>query len=78
MCVSRIGTSPYNVSSTAPAKPQRMRKSIRRIVTGHDDAGRAIIVSDGPPDRVQSIGNGIRAKRRRGSIAVAINPWNPT
>jgi mannose-6-phosphate isomerase-like protein (cupin superfamily) len=34
-----------------------MRKSVRRIVTGHDDAGRAVIVSDGPPDRVQSIGN---------------------
>ena len=30
--------------------------TIRRVVTGHDKEGRAIIQSDGTPDRVQSIG----------------------
>ena len=30
--------------------------SVRRIVTGHNAQGRAIIQSDGPPDRVQPIG----------------------
>jgi len=28
----------------------------RRIVTGHDDAGRSIILSDAPPERVQKLG----------------------
>lgn len=28
----------------------------RRIVTGHDEAGRAVILSDAPPTRVQQIG----------------------
>lgn len=28
----------------------------RRIVTGHDEAGRAVILSDGPPSRTQQIG----------------------
>ena len=36
-----------------------MAKSVRRIVTGHDAAGRAIIESDAPPTRVQVLsGNG--------------------
>jgi hypothetical protein len=36
-----------------------MLKVIRRVVTGHNPAGRAIIQSDGPPARVQAIaGNG--------------------
>jgi mannose-6-phosphate isomerase-like protein (cupin superfamily) len=30
-----------------------MSKSFRRVVTGHDAAGRAIIQSDGPPERVK-------------------------
>jgi mannose-6-phosphate isomerase-like protein (cupin superfamily) len=34
-----------------------MHKPFRRIVTGHDDAGRAIIQSDAPPDRVKSLAN---------------------
>lgn len=29
---------------------------MRRIVTGHDDQGRAIILSDAPPERVQKLG----------------------
>jgi hypothetical protein len=33
-----------------------MPEVMRRIVTGHDDAGNAIIVSDAPPERVQKIG----------------------
>jgi mannose-6-phosphate isomerase-like protein (cupin superfamily) len=33
-----------------------MPTSFRRIVTGHDDAGNAIILSDGPPERVTQIG----------------------
>lgn len=33
-----------------------MLKPVRRIVTGHNPAGRAIIQSDGPPTRVQVIG----------------------
>lgn len=33
-----------------------MRKPFRRIVTGHDAAGRAIIQSDAPPTRIQTIG----------------------
>jgi uncharacterized cupin superfamily protein len=33
-----------------------MPEIMRRIVTGHDDAGNAIIVSDSPPERVQRIG----------------------
>jgi len=33
-----------------------MTNKVRRIVTGHDDAGRAIIVSDGSPERIESVG----------------------
>jgi hypothetical protein len=33
-----------------------MKPPFRRIVTGHDDAGDALILSDGPPARVQRIG----------------------
>jgi mannose-6-phosphate isomerase-like protein (cupin superfamily) len=33
-----------------------MQKSIRRVVTGHDAAGHAIIQSDAPPTRVQVVG----------------------
>ena len=33
-----------------------MPEVMRRIVTGHDDAGNAIIVSDAPPERVQRVG----------------------
>jgi len=35
-----------------------MTKPFRRIVTGHDAAGKAIIQSAAPPGRVQVIGNG--------------------
>jgi mannose-6-phosphate isomerase-like protein (cupin superfamily) len=35
-----------------------MSKPFRRIVTGHDSAGKAIIQSAAPPTRVQVIGNG--------------------
>ena len=33
-----------------------MKPSFRRIVTGHDDEGTAVILSDAPPPRVQRIG----------------------
>lgn len=33
-------------------------KPVRRVVTGHNEAGRAIIQSDAPPTRVQVIGGG--------------------
>jgi hypothetical protein len=33
-----------------------MPEAMRRIVTGHDDAGKAIIVSDAPPERIEKIG----------------------
>lgn len=33
-----------------------MQKPFRRVVTGHDDAGNAIILTDAPPERVQQIG----------------------
>jgi mannose-6-phosphate isomerase-like protein (cupin superfamily) len=33
-----------------------MPEVMRRIVTGHDDAGNAVIVSDAPPERVRKIG----------------------
>ena len=33
-----------------------MHKAFRRIVTGHDDAGNAIILSDAPPERIQQVG----------------------
>jgi mannose-6-phosphate isomerase-like protein (cupin superfamily) len=33
-----------------------MTSSLRRIVTGHDSAGKAVIVSDAPPARIQLIG----------------------
>ncbi|MGA9026442.1 MAG: cupin domain-containing protein [Steroidobacteraceae bacterium] len=32
---------------------KQMTKPFRRVVTGHDDAGRAIIQSDAPPERVK-------------------------
>lgn len=32
-----------------------MSKPFRRLVTGHDDSGRAIIQSDGPPPRVKAL-----------------------
>ena len=32
-----------------------MSKLFRRIVTGHDDAGRAIIQSDAPPERIKTL-----------------------
>lgn len=35
-----------------------MSKPFRRIVTGHDPAGKAVIQSDAAPTRVQVIGNG--------------------
>ena len=35
-----------------------MSKSFRRIVTGHNAKGEAIIVSDAPPTRVQVLGDG--------------------
>jgi quercetin dioxygenase-like cupin family protein len=33
-----------------------MSKTFRRVVTGHDDAGNAVILSDAPPERVQQVG----------------------
>ena len=33
-----------------------MSHPLRRIVTGHDDAGNAIVVSDAPPARAQQVG----------------------
>ena len=36
-----------------------MQAPFRRIVTGHDSEGRAIIQEDGPPPRVQQIGGAI-------------------
>jgi mannose-6-phosphate isomerase-like protein (cupin superfamily) len=33
-----------------------MQSAFRRIVTGHDDTGKAIIISDAPPTRVVKIG----------------------
>ena len=36
-----------------------MSKPFRRIVTGHDAEGRAIIQSDAPPERIKQVsGNG--------------------
>jgi mannose-6-phosphate isomerase-like protein (cupin superfamily) len=35
-----------------------MSKPFRRVVTGHDAAGHAVIQSDAPPTRVQVVGNG--------------------
>lgn len=32
------------------------QKNFRRIVTGHDNAGQAIVVTDSPPTRVQQVG----------------------
>jgi len=32
------------------------QEGFRRIVTGHDDAGSAIVISDSPPTRVQLVG----------------------
>jgi mannose-6-phosphate isomerase-like protein (cupin superfamily) len=34
-----------------------MLKPVRRVVTGHDRAGNAIIQSDGPPGRIQVVGD---------------------
>lgn len=33
-----------------------MQPTFRRIVTGHDAAGNAVVVSDGPPERVVEVG----------------------
>jgi hypothetical protein len=33
-----------------------MSLAFRRVVTGHDGQGRAIIASDGPPERIESLG----------------------
>jgi quercetin dioxygenase-like cupin family protein len=33
-----------------------MQKPFRRVVTGHNDAGESIIVTDAPPERVQQVG----------------------
>jgi hypothetical protein len=33
-----------------------MTKPFRRVVTSHDDAGRAVLLSDAPPTRVQAVG----------------------
>lgn len=33
-----------------------MPKPFRRVVTGHDEAGRAVLLSDAPPARVQVVG----------------------
>ena len=35
-----------------------MNKTFRRIVTGHDDTGRAIIQSQSPPERVRTLSGG--------------------
>lgn len=35
-----------------------MKKPFRRVVTGHDAAGRAVIQSDAPPPRVHTLANG--------------------
>jgi hypothetical protein len=32
------------------------KRQLRRVVTGHDDEGRAVILSDAPPTRVQLVG----------------------
>ena len=34
-----------------------MSYSFRRIVTGHDDEGHSVILSDAPPERVQRVGS---------------------
>ncbi len=55
-------------------------KPFRRIVTGHDEAGRAIIQSDAPPTRSSaeagqpSTKSGIRGRRRLSSIVTARSP----
>jgi mannose-6-phosphate isomerase-like protein (cupin superfamily) len=36
-----------------------MQTSFRRVVTGHDDEGNSIIVSDAPPERVRRVGGDI-------------------
>ena len=33
-----------------------MEKTFRRVVTGHDETGRSVILSDSPPPRVQRVG----------------------
>ena len=33
-----------------------MQKSFRRVVTGHDETGNAVILSDAPPERVRQVG----------------------
>ncbi len=33
-----------------------MSDTLRRVVTGHDDAGNAIIIADGPPQRAIAVG----------------------
>jgi len=33
-----------------------LQTTFRRIVTGHDEAGNAVIISDAPPTRVQQVG----------------------
>jgi mannose-6-phosphate isomerase-like protein (cupin superfamily) len=38
------------------ASDQNPTKVFRRIVTGHDQDGRAVILSQSPPDRVQQVG----------------------
>lgn len=35
-----------------------MPKAVRRIVTGHNTKGHAVIQSDGPPDRIQALSGG--------------------
>ena len=36
-----------------------MEKTFRRVVTGHDETGRSVILSDSPPPRVQRVGGEI-------------------
>ncbi len=57
--VARALSGPHDCTEPLAGQDNgTMQASFRRIVTGHDDAGSAIVASDGPPKRVLQVGDG--------------------
>src|SRR5262249_36877352 len=56
----RHSHAPAHACATSQHEPQEddseMQGPFRRIVTGHDEAGSAVIISDAPPARVVQVG----------------------
>ena len=55
VAASRLVTENLRLNKTKPNGDSAMNRPVRRVVTGHDQQGKAIVVSDGPAPFVHTI-----------------------